>query len=177
MAMATAYHQSTMLCSIGVRNLCINPLSLPSSNMVSFPGGCCSQKGRMVMIREARSKKNDRMRVNIEAKLGKATKKPSAYDERKWSNYGLITESLPNGMFRIGLVQLVDNKFVRVNDDVMLGYVSGRIRQNKIKVVPGDIVEIEISSYDTSKGRIIYRLGRRDIEKLTGLGPKDDFDD
>lgn len=44
------------------------------------------------------------------------------------------------------------------NEDLILGYISGKIRQNFIRVLPGDRVRVEVSRYDTSKGRIIYRL-------------------
>lgn len=80
-------------------------------------------------------------------------------------------------MFPVGLVNLVDNKFVRINDDVMLGFVSGKIRTNHIRIVPGDIVRIEITPYDSNKGRIVYRLSRRDMENLTGSGSEDEFEE
>ncbi|GAB2225652.1 hypothetical protein Droror1_Dr00028171 [Drosera rotundifolia] len=61
---------------------------------------------------------------------------------------GLVTDALSNGMFR---VQLNDNTLI-------LGYISGKIRCNFIRVLPGDRVKIQISSYDLTKGRIIYRF-------------------
>nr|YP_009413637.1 translation initiation factor 1 [Monotropsis odorata]ASN79018.1 translation initiation factor 1 [Monotropsis odorata] len=61
---------------------------------------------------------------------------------------GLITESLPNGMFRVRLD----------NEDIILGYISGRIRRDFIQIIRGDRVKIEVSGYDCSRGRIIYRL-------------------
>lgn len=66
----------------------------------------------------------------------------------KWVHEGSITESLPNGMFRV----LLDNQ------DLILGYISGKIRQNFIRVLPGDRVRVEVSRYDSSKGRIIFRI-------------------
>nr|YP_010712257.1 translational initiation factor 1 [Corydalis ternata]UGO88545.1 translation initiation factor 1 [Corydalis ternata]WDA92912.1 translational initiation factor 1 [Corydalis ternata] len=68
--------------------------------------------------------------------------------EQKWVFEGLITESLPNGMFRVRLD----------NDDLILGYISGKIRCSFIRILPGDRVKIEVSRYDSTKGRIIYRL-------------------
>jgi len=62
---------------------------------------------------------------------------------------GLITESLPNGMFRV----LLDKE-----DRVILGYISGKIRRGSIRILPGDRVKIELSQYDDTRGRIIYRL-------------------
>ncbi|WOG97285.1 hypothetical protein DCAR_0416625 [Daucus carota subsp. sativus] len=67
--------------------------------------------------------------------------------EQKWIHEGLITESFPNGMFRIRLD----------NQDMILGYVSGKIRSSFIRILPGDRVKIEISRYDSTRGRIIYQ--------------------
>lgn len=61
---------------------------------------------------------------------------------------GLIEEALPNTQFRIHLD----------NDQVVLGYVSGKIRKNRIKILPGDRVTVELSPYDLTKGRITKRL-------------------
>nr|YP_009413595.1 translation initiation factor 1 [Hemitomes congestum]ASN78933.1 translation initiation factor 1 [Hemitomes congestum] len=61
---------------------------------------------------------------------------------------GLITETFPNGMFRVRLD----------NDDLVLGYISGKIRRGFIQIIRGDRVQIEISGYDCSRGRIIYRF-------------------
>ena len=60
---------------------------------------------------------------------------------------GLVKEALPNVMFRVELK----------NGHVILAHMSGRMRQNHIKIVPGDRVKIEMSPYDLTKGRIIYR--------------------
>nr|AVM82216.1 translational initiation factor 1 [Adenocalymma juliae] len=68
--------------------------------------------------------------------------------EQKWIHEGLIIESLSNGMFRVWLD----------NEDLVLGYVSGKMRRNSIQILPGDKVKIEISGYDSTRGRIIARL-------------------
>ncbi len=60
---------------------------------------------------------------------------------------GLVKEALPNVMFRVELK----------NNHVILAHMSGRMRQNHIKIVPGDKVRVEMSPYDLTKGRIIYR--------------------
>lgn len=60
---------------------------------------------------------------------------------------GEVTEALPNTMFR---VQTVDGQ-------VFLCHLSGRMRMNYIKIIPGDKVKFEVSEYDKTKGRIIYR--------------------
>ncbi len=60
---------------------------------------------------------------------------------------GEVLELLPNTKFRVKLP----------NDHVVLAHISGKMRMNFIKILPGDKVLIEISKYDLSKGRIIYR--------------------
>ena len=61
---------------------------------------------------------------------------------------GVVTESLPNAMFRVEL----DNG---VN---VLAHISGKIRRHYIKILPGDRVKVELSPYDLTRGRITYRL-------------------
>nr|YP_010965172.1 translational initiation factor 1 [Consolea macracantha]YP_010965258.1 translational initiation factor 1 [Consolea moniliformis]YP_010965344.1 translational initiation factor 1 [Consolea rubescens]WNM91255.1 translational initiation factor 1 [Consolea macracantha]WNM91341.1 translational initiation factor 1 [Consolea moniliformis]WNM91427.1 translational initiation factor 1 [Consolea rubescens] len=74
--------------------------------------------------------------------------------EQKWIVEGLIIQSFPNAMFHVRLD----------NEQVVLGYISGKIRRNSIRILPGDRVKIEISRYDLTKGRIIYRLPRNDSD-------------
>lgn len=62
---------------------------------------------------------------------------------------GTVVELLPNAMFRIKLDS---------SESVVIGVISGRMRQNKIKILTGDRVEIEFSPYDLRRGRIIRRL-------------------
>lgn len=61
---------------------------------------------------------------------------------------GTVEESLPNAMFRVKL---------DTSGYVAIGVISGRMRQHKIKILPGDRVEIEFSPYDLARGRIIKR--------------------
>ena len=61
---------------------------------------------------------------------------------------GTVLEKLPNAMF---LVELMDNKHQ------VLCHLSGKLRVNFIKILPGDRVTIEMSPYDLSKGRIVWR--------------------
>jgi len=60
---------------------------------------------------------------------------------------GKVVEALPNGMFRVELE----------NGNVILGYLSGKIRKYRIRVLMGDKVVVELSPYDLNKGRITYR--------------------
>jgi len=62
---------------------------------------------------------------------------------------GKVVEALPNAMFRVELE----------NGHRVLAHVSGRMRMNFIRILPGDQVTVELSPYDLSKGRIVYRAG------------------
>jgi translation initiation factor IF-1 len=61
---------------------------------------------------------------------------------------GTVQEVLPANMFRVK---------IETGDEIIC-YTNGRLRQNKIKIVLGDAVRVEMSVYDLSKGRITYRL-------------------
>ncbi|MBN2653972.1 MAG: translation initiation factor IF-1 [Dissulfurispiraceae bacterium] len=61
---------------------------------------------------------------------------------------GTIVETLPNAMFRVALE----------NGQIILAYVSGKMRMHFIKILPGDKVTMELSPYDLTKGRITYRF-------------------
>ena len=61
-----------------------------------------------------------------------------------------VLESLPNAMFRLE-VEMGGKKHQ------LLGHISGRMRRHYIRILPGDRVLVEISPYDLSKGRIVYR--------------------
>ena len=60
---------------------------------------------------------------------------------------GKVTETLPNAMFRVELK----------NGHRILAHISGKMRMHYIRILPGDIVKVEMSPYDLSRGRIIYR--------------------
>lgn len=61
---------------------------------------------------------------------------------------GTILESLPNAKFQVKLE----------NGHVILAHISGKIRMNFIKILPGDRVTVELTPYDLSRGRITYRF-------------------
>lgn len=60
---------------------------------------------------------------------------------------GTVTEALPNAMFRVALE----------GDRVVLAHLSGKVRLNFVRIVPGDRVRVELSPYDLSQGRIVWR--------------------
>ena len=61
---------------------------------------------------------------------------------------GIVAEALPNAMFRVDLE----------NQHRVLAHVSGKMRMNFIRILPGDKVMLELSPYDLTRGRIIYRV-------------------
>lgn len=60
---------------------------------------------------------------------------------------GIIVEALPNATFKVKLP----------NGHIITAYISGKLRMNYIKIIPGDGVKLEMSPYDLTKGRIIWR--------------------
>jgi len=69
-------------------------------------------------------------------------------DKKIIKKEGRVIEALPNAFFK---VLLEDGKEIR-------GFLSGKMRLNRIKILPGDKVTLEVSIYDDTKGRIVYRL-------------------
>jgi translation initiation factor IF-1 len=61
---------------------------------------------------------------------------------------GLVTELLPNAMFRVKLE----------NNHEVLAHTAGKMRKNRIRVLAGDEVMVEVTPYDLTKGRIIFRF-------------------
>ena len=60
---------------------------------------------------------------------------------------GIIVDVLPSDKFKVKLANGVE----------IMAYISGKIRVHKIRILPGDKVEVELSTYDLTKGRIVYR--------------------
>ncbi len=61
---------------------------------------------------------------------------------------GIVVEALPNAMFRVELE----------NSHIVLAHVSGKMRMNFIRILPGDKVKLELSPYDLTRGRITFRV-------------------
>ena len=68
--------------------------------------------------------------------------------EEKVELEGEVLEALSNGKYRIALD----------NGHEALGYTAGRLRRYRIRILPGDRIRIELSPYDLTRGRIVYRL-------------------
>ncbi|GAB6162331.1 translation initiation factor IF-1 [Desulfothermus naphthae] len=60
---------------------------------------------------------------------------------------GIVKEALPNAMFKVELE----------NGHEVLGHISGKMRKYYIRILPGDKVKVELSPYDLTRGRIVYR--------------------
>ena len=71
---------------------------------------------------------------------------------------GIVVETLPNTMFRVKLE----------NGHIITAHISGKMRKNYIRILTGDAVTVELTPYDLSKGRIIYR----NIDKKPPEGQK-----
>ena len=61
---------------------------------------------------------------------------------------GIVTEVLPNAMFRVTLD----------NEHVIIAHSAGKVRKNRIRILAGDKVQVEMTPYDLTKGRITYRF-------------------
>jgi translation initiation factor IF-1 len=62
---------------------------------------------------------------------------------------GEVVENLPNTLFRVK---------INDSDKMLLCYLSGKMRKNYIKILPGDRVRVEVTPYDVDRGRIVYRI-------------------
>lgn len=74
-----------------------------------------------------------------------------SYQQKEQNTYeveGVVLETLPNATFKVELE----------NKHQILAHISGRLRQNYIRILPGDKVLVEISPYDLSRGRVVYRF-------------------
>jgi len=74
---------------------------------------------------------------------------------------GIVKVALPNAMFKVEII----------NGHIVLAQASGRMRLNDIRILVGDSVTIEISTYDLSRGRIVHR-GKRDKDKVPDKKPE-----
>jgi translation initiation factor IF-1 len=90
--------------------------------------------------RQARLEKKQKQRTKQLARAGDAKEEAIEFD-------GTIVEALPNVMFRIDLD----------NGHRILGHISGKMRKHYIRILPGDRVKVELSGYDLTRGRIVYR--------------------
>lgn len=72
----------------------------------------------------------------------------TAQDNQIIKKEGRVIEALPNAFFKI----------VLEDGNEIMGFLSGKMRMNRITILPGDRVSVEMTPYDDKKGRIVYRL-------------------
>jgi translation initiation factor IF-1 len=78
--------------------------------------------------------------------------------EEAFMAQGKVTQALANTQFRVKLD----------NGHEVIAHIAGKMRKNFIRILPGDVVTVAISPYDTSKGRITYRGPLRQATDVTG---------
>ena len=76
---------------------------------------------------------------------------------------GIVLECLPNATFR---VKIKDENYPEME---ILAHVSGKMRMNYIRIIPGDRVQIEMTPYDLTKGRIVYRYKGDEVRDKNGV--------
>lgn len=76
---------------------------------------------------------------------------------------GEVMETLPNTMFRVKLIDPEranakgNSDAAQAEEKIIIAMIAGRMRKNYIRILPGDIVDIELTPYDLTRGRIVYR--------------------
>ena len=70
---------------------------------------------------------------------------------------GRVDECLPGAKFKVILTELAENIVDGGDKKEVTCTISGRMRKNRVRILPGDIVRLEISVYDLEKGRIVFR--------------------
>ena len=70
---------------------------------------------------------------------------------------GRVDDCLPGAKFKVILTELAENELPEGDQKEVLCTISGRMRKNRVRILPGDVVRLEISVYDLEKGRIVFR--------------------
>ena len=104
----------------------------------------------MKVERKKKQKKNDMSKNNKKKNRSGSRERIVEEFERedKLQLYGVVEEALPGTWFRVKITE---------GGNVILATLSGKLRQNHIHILPGDSVMVEVSPYDTSRGRISWR--------------------
>jgi translation initiation factor IF-1 len=106
---------------------------------------CASGQFHREHIREHRTDSHPHNIIHIERRHGTTEDMPKK--EGAIEIEGRVVEPLPNAMFRVELA----------NGHKVLAHISGKMRQHYIRILPEDRVVVELSPYDLSRGRIVYR--------------------
>ena len=119
------------------------PRRRPPQRQQQRPGqrpGPKQTPARRAASRQQRLENKQSQRTKQLARAGDSKEEAIEFD-------GVVVESLPNTMFRIDLD----------NGHRILGHISGKMRKHYIRILPGDRVKVELSAYDLTRGRIIFR--------------------
>nr|YP_010290366.1 translation initiation factor 1 [Anarthria humilis]ULQ64132.1 translation initiation factor 1 [Anarthria humilis] len=116
---------------------------------------------------EQRTKKEEERTKKEEERTKKEEERTKKEEERKRQKEdqmiriyeGLVLESFPNGMFRV----LIENE--KKEKEIILGFISGKIRCKSIRILLGDNVKVEVNQYDRTKGRITSRIDKKASSK------------
>ncbi len=98
-----------------------------------------------------KSKRDDQ---KAQSKLKKDKREAQVKEKDHIEMTGTILDKLPNAMFRVKLDPISEKD---TKEHIILGHISGKMRKNYIRILPGDRVMVEISPYDLSKCRITFR--------------------
>ncbi len=101
-------------------------------------------------------------RAAKEKRQQKSKKGSSKKSRDRFMVYGEVEKCLPNTMFR---VRITDSEVKGLEDKVLLGTLSGKMRLYRIRVMPGDIIKGYVSKYDLGKCKITYRSTNKNIKK------------
>jgi len=94
---------------------------------------------------------------NAEKRAARAISSPQIQKEAPLELFGTIKQIFPSTTFAVELE----------NGHTILGHIAGRLRRHHIKLLPGDRVDIEVSPYDLTKGRIVYRYRAGEARRST----------
>ena len=103
--------------------------------------GCTYRPGAIALLADSVSHRRHRRSIHP-SEVPTSSNKEEAIEVE-----GEVTEALPNTMFRV----------VLDNDHEVLAHMAGRMRRFRIRINPGDRVRVELSPYDLTRGRIVYR--------------------
>lgn len=110
-----------------------------------------AQRGRQYGFRKRQKEKQKNQQGNVQKTDSNTPEDADRSDVKAKDNTiqveGTVVETLPNAMFRVEL----DNKHL------ILAHIAGKLRKNYIRILPGDKVSVELSPYDLTRGRIIWR--------------------
>jgi translation initiation factor IF-1 len=109
----------------------------------------------MANIIKSKPNRADRQSAKQEKRAKQEARKEEQVKEKDHIEMaGVVMDKLPNATFHIKLDPISEKD---TQERIILGHISGKMRKNYIRILPGDKVMVEISPYDLTKGRIIFR--------------------